>query len=146
MTGLIKKPLVSTRNTAVSLQEVEPSLGNLASAFVAAQRGDHREAARLFQAELTQGGLKGSSKADVCRWIAECYRALEEYEEAGRWYEAAANAVLEDETSPLPLPTRAHYAAKDFEKAIDCYKSSGNLTLIKQASGQRYRLQHVGRS
>ncbi len=58
-------------------------------------------------------------KVDACESIASCFYQLEQFEDAGGWYETAARLIL-SEPSAIPA-IKALNALDDYEKARDCY-------------------------
>jgi tetratricopeptide (TPR) repeat protein len=115
-------------------------LGNITEAIEAYRRNDWRGAARLLEEELKNPQLKHENRIEVCEWIGQCYEGLEEYEDAGIWYEWAAKYTLEDQTKTTSA--RIASAVKEIDRAMECYKAEGDLNLIKHASAIKYRLQH----
>ena len=61
-------------------------------------------------------------KVDLCESIAGCFYQLEQYGEAGNWYEATGKIILSQPTAPPPV--RAMDALDEYEKALDCYRKS----------------------
>jgi len=58
-------------------------------------------------------------KVDACESIATCFYQLEQYDDAGGWYETAGRLIL-SEPSVTPA-LKALSALGDYEKALDCY-------------------------
>jgi tetratricopeptide (TPR) repeat protein len=59
-------------------------------------------------------------RLDVCESIAHCFYQLEQYDDAGKWYETAGRLVLAQ--SMLPPPMKAMDALEEYEKALECYR------------------------
>jgi len=59
-------------------------------------------------------------KVETCESIAVCFYQLEQYQDAGGWYETAARLIL-SEPSATPA-VKALEALGDYEKALDCYR------------------------
>jgi len=59
-------------------------------------------------------------KVDICESIASCFFQLEQYGDAGNWYEATGKIILSQATSPSPV--RAQDALDEYERALECYK------------------------
>jgi tetratricopeptide (TPR) repeat protein len=59
-------------------------------------------------------------KVEACESIATCFYQLEQYQDAGGWYETAARLIL-SESSATP-PMKALDALGDYEKALECYR------------------------
>ncbi len=59
-------------------------------------------------------------KLDACESIATCFYQLEQYEDAGGWFETAGRLILAEPTVAPAL--KALNALGDYEKALDCYR------------------------
>ena len=72
-------------------------------------------------------------RADDCEWVAGCLYQLEEYGDAGGWYELAGGLAYSGSTSPAPV--RALAALGDYEKALQCYRLDGDEEAVEEVSG-----------
>lgn len=61
-------------------------------------------------------------RLDACDWIAHCLRQLEQFGEAGGWYEAAGRLMFARVGVRPEL--RALYALEEYERALECYRQS----------------------
>jgi tetratricopeptide (TPR) repeat protein len=59
-------------------------------------------------------------KVDACESIAVCFYNLEQFEDAGGWYETAGRLIL-SEPSATPA-IKALNALSDYERALECYR------------------------
>ena len=59
-------------------------------------------------------------RVDVCESIAHCFYQLEQYEDAGSWYETTGRMILASPSPPTPL--KALDALGEYEKALECYR------------------------
>jgi tetratricopeptide (TPR) repeat protein len=59
-------------------------------------------------------------RVDVCESIAHCFDQLEQYDDAGNWYEATGRLILALPTASTPL--KALDALSEYEKALECYR------------------------
>ena len=59
-------------------------------------------------------------RLDVCESIAHCFYQLEQYDDAGTWYETTGRLILSQPTSPATL--KALDALEEYERALDCYR------------------------
>lgn len=59
-------------------------------------------------------------KLDVCESIAHWFYQLEQFEDAGNWFETAGRLILSEPSSPLTL--KALSALGEYERALDCYR------------------------
>lgn len=71
-------------------------------------------------------------RIDLCEWLARCFYQLEQFDEAGGWYEAAGQLILAEPTTPLQL--KALNAAPEYEKALECYAQAGDEDTITECS------------
>jgi tetratricopeptide (TPR) repeat protein len=81
--------------------------------------------------------LTSPQRVDVCHWIAKYFYQLEQYAEAGNWYETAGKLILAEPSTPTTLKALA--ALTEFEKALDCYEKNNDTeelanctTLVKE--------------
>ena len=61
-------------------------------------------------------------RVDTCESIATCFYQLEQYADAGNWYEATGRIILSQPTAPSPV--RAMDALSEYEKALECYRKN----------------------
>lgn len=59
-------------------------------------------------------------RVDACEYIAHCFYQLEQYDDAGKWYETTGRMILA-QTSALPT-VKAMDALGEYEKALECYR------------------------
>jgi hypothetical protein len=60
-------------------------------------------------------------KIDVCESIANCFYQLEQYEDAGNWYEAAGGLIMSEPCTPPELKAMA--ALGEYKRALECYRN-----------------------
>jgi hypothetical protein len=63
-------------------------------------------------------------RLDACDRIAHCLNQLEQFGEAGGWYEAAGQPLFAKVGVSPEL--RALSASEEYERALGCYRQSGN--------------------
>ncbi len=71
-------------------------------------------------------------KVDACESIATCFYQLEQYGDAGGWYETAGRLIL-SEPSAVPA-VKALNALGDYEKALDCYRKGDDEEKFTECS------------
>lgn len=59
-------------------------------------------------------------KLDVCESIAHWFYQLEQFEDAGNWYETAGRLILAQPSTTPAL--KALSALGEYERALDCYR------------------------
>ena len=74
-----------------------------------------------------------TKRADDCEWVAGCLCQLEEYGDAGGWYELAGGLIYS--SSAAPTAFRALSALGDYEKALECYRLNGDEEAFEEVSG-----------
>ncbi len=71
-------------------------------------------------------------KVDACESIASCFYNLEQFEDAGGWYETAGKLIL---AQPSAVPAiKAMNALSDYERALDCYKKGDDEERFTEVS------------
>jgi len=80
-------------------------------------------------------------KVDVCESIAVCFYQLEQYGDAGNWYEATGKIILSQPTSPSTV--RALDALDEYEKALDCYKKNDDDEKFTECSDMIRQLRRI---
>ncbi len=71
-------------------------------------------------------------KVDVCEAIAHCFFQLEQYEDAGNWYEATGKLILSQPAAPSTV--RAMEALDQYEKAQECYARNDDDEKLTECS------------
>jgi tetratricopeptide (TPR) repeat protein len=69
---------------------------------------------------------------EVCEWIARCFYQLEQYDDAGNWYETTGQLILTENHSPAPL--QALSALEQYERALDCYRRNDDGEAFEECS------------
>lgn len=71
-------------------------------------------------------------KVEACETIASCLLQLEQYDDAGSWFEAAGRLILSQPS--LTPATKALSALGDCEKALDCYRQGEDNERLTEIS------------
>ncbi len=71
-------------------------------------------------------------KVEACESIASCLYQLDQFEDAGGWYETAGRLIL-SEPSATPA-VKALSALDDYEKARDCYRKGDDEEKFTECS------------
>ena len=112
-------------------------MANASDIFMIARRGDHRTAAYLLREEFEE--MRSSpQRVDLCEWIARCFYQLEQFGEAGNWYEAAGQLILAEPSVPLQI--KALTALKPYESALECYEQVQDQDTITECSEMLHQL------
>jgi len=68
--------------------------------------------------------LLSPKRVDVCLGIAKYFYQLDQFGEAGSWYETAGKLILAEPSTPAAI--KASSALVEFEKALDCYTKNSD--------------------
>jgi tetratricopeptide (TPR) repeat protein len=102
-------------------------LESISHAIELAKMGNSQAAANMIKEEFER--LQSSGRlVELCEWLAICFEKLEDYDQAGSWYETAGEVILSNSDSQIQL--RAIHAIREYEMALDCYRQSANEELI----------------
>lgn len=82
--------------------------------------------------EEFQNFLLTPSRVDVCDGIARYFYQLDQFGEAGNWYETAGKLILAEPSTPAAV--KASSALIEFEKALDCYRKGGEEDTASRCS------------
>ncbi len=63
-------------------------------------------------------------KVDTCEWIARSFYQLQQFSEAGNWFEAAGDLLRAN--GALRPELRALAALEEYEKALESYEQAGD--------------------
>ncbi len=85
--------------------------------------------------------VSSHQKVDICESIAHCFYQLEQYDDAGNWYETTARMILSQPTSPATI--RAMDALGQYEKALDCYSRNEDDEKFTECSEMIRQLKHA---
>src|SRR5712692_1462820 len=106
-------------------------MGSISRAYALTEIGEYTTAAEALRVELLES-VSTSGWVALCEWIATCFERVGEFEEAGGWYETAAELAL------LELGTRPSASASDalhfFDSASLCYKREGKAVSATRAA------------
>ncbi|MDA4124230.1 MAG: hypothetical protein OK438_02080 [Thaumarchaeota archaeon] len=94
-------------------------MGDFAEVFRVEKMRSGNPAVYLLREEFEKFAAS-PQKLDVCESIAHWLFQLEQYEDAGNWYETAGRLILSQPTTPPTL--RALSALGEYERALDCYR------------------------
>lgn len=76
--------------------------------------------------------LSSPHRVDVCDGIAKYFYQLDQFGEAGNWYETAGKLILAEPSTPVAL--KALSALVEFEKALDCFRKNSDDDAIDKCS------------
>ncbi|MDV3277674.1 MAG: hypothetical protein LYZ69_04315 [Nitrososphaerales archaeon] len=85
--------------------------------------------------------LTSPHRVDACEWVASCLYQLEQYGDAGDWYEVAGRLIMAEPGSPPEI--RALSALDDYQKALECYRKDENDEAFEEISGMIRQLRRT---
>jgi tetratricopeptide (TPR) repeat protein len=94
-------------------------LASISEAFELAKLGNQAQAAEVLRHEFEKLQSPGR-RIDLCEWIADCFEKLQEYTQAGNWYEMAGELILSQVGTSMPAAVVN--AFREYERALDCYE------------------------
>jgi len=71
-------------------------------------------------------------KVEACESIATCFFQLEQYDDAGGWYETAGRLILAEPNASPAL--KALGALDDYERALECYQKGDDEEKFTECS------------
>ena len=106
-------------------------MGSISRAYALSELGEYSTAAQALRTELLES-VSTSEWVPLCEWIAACLERQGKFDEAGGWYETAAElSLLELGTRPTSCASEAlHF----FELACLCYKQEGRVVSASRAA------------
>jgi tetratricopeptide (TPR) repeat protein len=80
-------------------------------------------------------------RLDVYESIANCFYQLEQYGDAGSWYENTGKMILSQQTATPTL--KAMDALDEYEKALDCYRRDSDDEKFTECSAMIRELERA---
>jgi tetratricopeptide (TPR) repeat protein len=100
-------------------------------------RGEYRSAISLLEKGVNDKGKPIEEKVEYCRWLAECYKNLEDFKMSGDWYlEAVKNIIAQQ----IDMKLRAKQALPYCEKALEQYREGGDAIDVLEATKLKQKL------
>jgi hypothetical protein len=94
-------------------------LTSISEAYDLAKLGNQTGAAEILRHEFEKLQSPGR-RIDLCEWIADCFERLQDYIQAGNWYEMAGELILAQVGSSMPAAVVT--AFREYERALECYE------------------------
>ena len=98
---------------------------------------EYGRAASLLEDEEKDEGKSPKERIELCEWLAECHRQLEDHKMSGDWHLKAVKRVFSQQ---LDVRTKARQALPFCQKALDSYKLGGEPVDILEAGKLKQRL------
>ncbi len=106
-------------------------MSGIAEAIELAKTGNSRAAADLLQGEF-ETFQAPERMVELCEWIATCFEGLDDFVQAGNWYEMAGELILAERSAIYPV--RAIRAADEYEKALLCYRRAEDEEFVERCN------------
>jgi len=85
--------------------------------------------------------VSSPQRLEICESIAHCFYQLEQYDDAGTWYETTGKLILSETTAPPAV--KAMDALGEYEKALDCYSRNEDDDRFTECSEMVNQLKRV---
>lgn len=94
-----------------------------------------------FLREQFESLVGSPQRVDACGWIAHCFYQLQQFIEAGNWFEAAGDIL--GANGALGPQLRALAALEEYERALDSYEQSGDEDAVERCSAEVAKLRRA---
>jgi tetratricopeptide (TPR) repeat protein len=112
-------------------------MSDITEAIELASAGNSRAATDMLREEFEK--LQTPERmVELCEWIATCFENLDDYVQAGSWYEMAGELILSDRNAIYPI--RAFQAVNEYERALECYYRGEEEEFIERCSAIVHQL------
>ncbi len=115
-------------------------MADVSDAFLLSRTGSYRIASYLLREEF-EVMRSSPQRVDLCEWIAHCFYQLDQFGEAGSWYETAGQLILSEPA--IPLQIKALTALKEYESACECYEQTRDEDAITECSEMLHQLRRA---
>lgn len=103
---------------------------------------EYGRAISLLEDEASDESKSPSERIELCEWMAECHRKLEDYKSCGDSYLEAVKRVF---SQKLDVRLKAQQALPFSVKALESYKLGGDTIDVLEAAKLRQRLLDLAR-
>jgi len=100
-------------------------------------RGEYRGAISILENGVNDKNKPPLEKVEYCRWLAECYKNIDDYKMGGDWYLEAVKNVLAQQTD---MKLKAKQALPYCDKALEYYREGGDAIDVLEAAKLRQKL------
>jgi hypothetical protein len=98
---------------------------------------EYGRAISILEDEASDESKSPLKRAELCEWLAECHRKLEDYKTYGDWYLEAVKRVFSQQ---VDLRLKAKQVLPLCEKAPESYNLGGEPVDVLEAAKLRQRL------
>lgn len=111
---------------------------SLKEALVLINSREYGRAISILQDGASNESKSPTERIQLCEWLAECHRKLEDYKTSGDWYLEAIKRVFSQQQ--LGMKSKAKQALPLSEKALESYKEGGDTVDVLEAAKLKQRL------
>ena len=104
--------------------------------------GEYGRAIASLEHEVKDEAKPPQVRIEYCRWLAECNRRLEDYQESGNWYLEAVRIILSGKGDGN---AKAREALPLCSMAIESYEKEGDSADVLVASRVKQYVAGLGR-
>lgn len=117
-----------------------PSVADFSDAFRLEKMRSGNAAVYLLK-EQFERFVSSPQRVEVCESIAHCFYQLEQYDDAGDWYETTGSMILSQPSASTTV--KAMDALCEYEKALDCYRKNEDEEKFTECSEMINQLRRV---
>ncbi len=104
-------------------------MATVGDAFELARLGNKDGAAEMLRHEFEK--LQSPAhRIDLCEWIADCFERLEDFTQAGNWYETAGDLILAQ--VGVSVSAAVVNAYREYERALACYERGEEIEDVER--------------
>jgi hypothetical protein len=100
-------------------------------------RGEYRGAISLLENKVNDKNKPLLEKVEYCKWLAECYKNIDDFKMSGDWYLEAVKNVLAQQ---IDMKDKAKQAIPYCDKALEQYREGGDAIDVLEAVKLRQKL------
>ncbi|MGQ9782214.1 MAG: hypothetical protein ACUVQ8_08270 [Nitrososphaeria archaeon] len=100
-------------------------------------KGEYQSAISILERGVTDKSKSPLEKTEYCKWLAECYRNLDDNKMSGDWYLEAVKNILSQE---IDMKLKAVQALPYCEKALERYREGGDAVDVLEAVKLKQKL------
>jgi hypothetical protein len=100
-------------------------------------RGEYRGAISLLEKGVNDKSKPLLERVEYCKWLAECFKNLEDFKMSGDWYLEVIKNILAQQTD---MKLKAKQALPYCEKALEQYREGGDAIDVLEAAKLKQKL------
>ena len=100
-------------------------------------RAEYRSAISLLEKGVNDKSKPLLERVEYCKWLAECYKNLEDFKTSGDWYLEVVKNILAQQTD---MKLKAKQGLPYCEKALEQYREGGDAIDVLEAAKLKQKL------